>query len=63
MSWKMLPRSMIASDSTRQNRHGDVLNVSSGIAVRNKDSLTAVTLVVRRLRTHAGHPKSCDHIS
>jgi hypothetical protein len=24
---------------------------------------SCVTLVVRRLRTHAGHPKSCDHIS
>src|SRR5262249_28065512 len=24
---------------------------------------SCVTLVVRGLRTHAGHPKSCDHIS
>ena len=32
------------------------------VAVGDCPLPSCVTLVVRRLRTHAGHPKSCDHI-
>jgi hypothetical protein len=33
------------------------------VAAGDSQPPSCVTLVVRRLRTHAGHPKSCDHIS